>query len=336
MKKPIKIPILTILLVAVFISACIPLTVPSPQTVPPIPSSTPIPNISPSLTIPVPVQLSPGNYDDSILVGSTTRTYRMVVPRLYSGKPLPMVIFLHGRGGDGRGFEIYCGMTRKAESAGFIVVYPDALGSPAAWNAGFNRGRIESVDDVTFIKQLIKVVPQKIAVDPQRIYVGGYSSGGIMSYRLATELADTVAAFGIMAGTIGAVLPDGRINQIPKPKQPASILHIHGKKDDVVPYDGTESKLVPSEYLSAPKSIQFWVKENGCNPTPQIEPSFTGKIIKEKYTGCSGGVDVTLYTLPEGDHGWPAWANEQDKSTLTASDLMWEYFASHKLSKTTP
>lgn len=279
---------------------------------------------------------TPGNYDESIQIDSIKRTYRLVVPRAYSGKPIPLVVFLHGRGGDGRNFEIYCGMTRKAESAGFVVVYPDAMGAPTAWNAGFNHGRVESVDDVKYIKQLIAAIKQKVVVDPERIYVGGYSSGGIMSYRLASELSGTVAAIGVMSGTIGAVLPGGKELQIPDPIHPVSILHIHGLKDDVVPFAGYDSKLVNSDYFSAPRSIAFWVQQNGCKPEPRIETAFSGKVIKEIYSGCEDGVDVTLYTLPEGDHGWPVLSIPGEQSNMTASDLMWDYFSSHSLKNQAP
>ncbi len=265
----------------------------------------------------------------SILVGGVRRTYRMVIPRAYTGNSIPLVVFLHGRGGDGRNFEISCGMSRKAESAGFVVVYPDALGEPTAWNAGYNRGRINTVDDVGFIRELIRVVRQKLAIDPKRIYIGGYSSGGIMSYRLGSELSDTVAAIGVMAGTIGARLPDGQEIQIPDPAQPLSVLHIHGLLDSVVAYDGYNSKLAPGEYFPAPRSVDFWVEKNGCDPTPKKESLYSGQIIKETFTGCRQSVAVEFYTLPGGDHGWPLITNPADKSNLTGSDLMWDFFSAH-------
>lgn len=305
-------------------SACAPFLI-SPQPL----QEQPQPTLTPVQVTPSAAPIPPGSYDESILVGGVRRTYRMVIPRAYTGNSIPLVVFLHGRGGDGRNFEISCGMSRKAESAGFVVVYPDALGEPTAWNAGYNRGRISSVDDVGFIRELIRSLRQKLAVNPKRIYIGGYSSGGIMSYRLGSELADTVAAIGVMAGTIGARLPDGQEIQIPDPVQPLSVLHIHGLLDSVVAYDGYNSKLAPGEYFPAPRSVNFWVQKNGCTPTPLKETLYSGQLVKETYSGCSQSVGVEFYTLPGGDHGWPMIANPADKSNLTGSDLMWDFFASH-------
>lgn len=289
----------------------------------------PRPVSAPNLPTPVKEILLPGSYDESILVGGMKRTYRMVIPRAYNGTPIPLVVFLHGRGGDGRNFEIACGMTRKAESAGFVVVYPDALGEPTAWNAGYNRGRISTVDDVGFIRALIQSLRQKLTVDPRRIYVGGYSSGGIMSYRLGSELSDTIAAIGVMAGTIGARLPDGSEIQIPRPAQPLSVLHIHGLLDNIVTYDGYDSLVAPGEYFPAPRSVGFWVENNGCTHIPEKESLYGGQILKDSYSGCKQGVEVSFYTLPTGDHGWPMLTNPANKSMVTGSDLMWDFFAAH-------
>lgn len=267
--------------------------------------------------------------EHSIKVGNTQRTYHIIVPQNYTGAPTPLVLFLHGRGGNAPVFEGTCAMSRKAEEVGFILVYPEALGSPAAWNAGFNRGRLDWVDDVGFIRELIASLRGEFSIDPQRIYVGGYSSGGIMSYRLATELADTVAAFGVMAGTIGARLPDGSISQIPEPKVSVSILHIHGIKDDVVPYDGYNSTIVPSDYFSAPRSVQYWVEKDKCNPSPTREYGFSGQLIKETYSGCKDGKTIAFYTLPSGDHTWPTSSAPIQGQKISASDLMWEFFQAH-------
>lgn len=291
------------------------------------------PSSSPNIpSIPSPTPSTPANHagvERTIQVGNTQRTYHIIVPQKYSGSPIPLVLFLHGRGGNAPVFEGTCAMSRKAEEVGFILIYPEALGDPAAWNAGFNRGRLDWVDDVSFIRELIASLRSEFAIDPLRIYVGGYSSGGIMSYRLATELADTVAAFGVMAGTIGARLPDGGTSQIPEPKVPVSIVHIHGIKDNVVPYDGYNSTIVPSDYFSAPRSVQYWVENDKCNPNPARENSFSGQLIKETYSGCKDGKTIAFYTLPSGDHTWPTSANPIQGQKISASDLMWEFFQAH-------
>jgi len=301
--------------------------------------------VTPVATVPATLQAptkspSPASKPETLLrkiqIGTTTRSYQLVVPKKYNGTPIPLVLFLHGRGGNGTVFEGTCGMSRKAEESGFILVYPDALGEITAWNAGFNRGRLEWVDDVRFIRELIVSLRQEFIIDPKRIFVGGYSSGGIMSYRLASELSDTIAAIGVMAGTIGAKFPDGKISQIPDPKAPISILHIHGQKDDVVPYDGYDSQIVPSYYFSAPRSVSFWVEKDQCNPTPSRDSAYSGQLLKETYSGCKDGTNVAFYTLPAGDHTWPSSSTPINNQKISASDLMWEFFEAHPRKNAAP
>ena len=56
---------------------------------------------------------------------------------------------------------------------------------------------------------------------------------------------------------------------------------------------------------SVNESIAFWVEHNGCNPTPEIYTSASGKIIRRTYTNGEKGTEVILYTTVGGDHWWP-------------------------------
>lgn len=109
------------------------------------------------------------------------------------------MVALHGGGGSGAHFEQFSGFDKLADSNQFIVAYPDALqppdGRPTTWNAGTCCGRAAStnVDDVAFIHTLITTLSTQYRIDPQRIYVTRYSNGGMLAYRIACELAGTVA-----------------------------------------------------------------------------------------------------------------------------------------------
>ena len=94
-------------------------------------------------------------------------------------------------------------------------------------------------------------------------------------------------------------------------------------------YDGYDSLVAPGEYFPAPRSVGFWVENNGCTPIPEKESLYGGQILKDSYSGCKQGVEVSFYTLPTGDHGWPMLTNPANKSMVTGSDLMWDFFAAH-------
>ena len=78
------------------------------------------------------------------------------------------------------------------------------------------------VDDSGYLRGVIEEIQRRFAVDPKRIYVTGYSSGGAMSHRLALEHADLIAGIASMAG---------RTYYDPNachPTQPVNVLQIHG------------------------------------------------------------------------------------------------------------
>jgi polyhydroxybutyrate depolymerase len=143
-----------------------------------------------------------GNKPGSIELDGRTRTYFVHLPPAYNGKTLlPVVIVLHGATESPAGVEKLSGMSVEADQENFIAVYPRGTGrmNPArmpTWNSGNCGGYAQRnhVDDVGFMRALIDKLEQDYAVDPKRIYVTGISSGGMMSYRLACELSDKIAA----------------------------------------------------------------------------------------------------------------------------------------------
>src|SRR5690606_38463985 len=167
-----------------------------------------------------------------------TRRYVVRVPaRVARSNALaPLVIVLHGGGGNASNAETMTGFTRKAEREGFIVVYPEGTARGRVplltWNAGHCCGYAmeQRVDDVGFITALIDKLQSTHRIDPDRIYVTGMSNGGMMSHRLGIELSHRIAAIGPV---VGAVFGDeGR------PRAPVSAIMINGMLDESVPYDG--------------------------------------------------------------------------------------------------
>src|SRR5262249_61920041 len=116
--------------------------------------------------------------------------------------PTPVVIDLHGRLGAATDEPPLTLSTAKADAEGFVVVYPQAWGSPTSWNAGgcCDPAASNNIDDVGFIRALIDELDAKLCVDDRRVYAMGMSNGGYLSQRLACGLADRGAAIGPGAG----------------------------------------------------------------------------------------------------------------------------------------
>jgi polyhydroxybutyrate depolymerase len=262
--------------------------------------------------------------DQTITVAGVQRSYVLHIPPNYNGStPLPLVFVLHGKGGSGKGIELTTRMSAKADAERFIVVYPNAIGNPAVWNAGLNAAITNGADDVGFMRELLNKLEGTLRIDRKRVYFCGFSSGAIMSYRLGAEMSDRLAAVGIVSGTIGAKQPNGSIREYPKPSEPLPIIVFHGKQDQTIFYDGGG---VYANCLSVAESIAFWIKADGCASPPQQTTGQQGNLIKDDYDRCKGTAEVVLYTFVNGTHEWP---KLQNNDAFNATDVVWGFFVRH-------
>ena len=270
-----------------------------------------------------------GTESKTLEFGGRTRTYLVHAPKGYDGKtPLPLVLVLHGAIQGATNVERMSGMSDKADKESFLVAYPDGTsrsGLAPTWNAGACCGYAQTneVDDVGFLRALIDRLERDYTVDPKRIFVTGISNGGMMSYRLACELADRIAAIAPVEGAQDVEC---------HPSGPVSVLIFHGTADLLVPYDGgtTPYQLGPKRTDTSVRStVAFWVKQDGCTATPHREESTQLHI--DTYSGCRDGAGVTLYTIQGGHHMWPG--TRLSRNDVPATDIMWSFFAAHPKSK---
>ncbi len=292
-------------------------------------------------TVPMPIS---ARTQASIVHGSLSwqgreRTYRLYVPGGYdAAAAAPLVFVLHGGGGTGDGIARGTGFDAQAESGGFLAVYPDAT-SPAGgtpeWDDGRPEGSLPSthgVDDAGFIGALLDRLESDYAVDSNRVYATGISNGAMMSYRLACELADRIAAVAPVSGTLTLAGCS--------PSRPVSVIHFHGTADTYVPYQGGRgfNRTPRFELASVPQVIGFWAATDGCASDPEVVslPSTTDPVTRESYTGCTAGSAVTLYIITGGLHAWPgglgnAATGGVPTRAVSATPLIWEFFQAHPL-----
>lgn len=274
-----------------------------------------------------------GNSTHKLAFDGRTRTYEVHLPPNYDGKtPLPVVLNLHGGGGNATVQRRQSQMDKTADRFGFIVVYPEgtsAFGRLLTWNAGICCGyaKNHNVDDVGFIARLLDELPKQYAIDPSRVYSTGMSNGAAMSYRLACELPDRIAAIGAVASTMGV---DG-----PRPTRPVPIIQIQGLKDPIAPFEGGFGKSLPRVDRRAVRDvIRWWCEVDNCAPEP-AEVVRTADYVMERYNPRPGqpGAPIVLYMLPEGGHTWPGGVDVTAYlgtgkliETFDANATMWEFF----------
>lgn len=274
---------------------------------------------------------SSGRTFEHVTVGDTDRRYLRYEPAGLAVAPSPLLLALHGRGGNGRIAERMFDLNELADRYGFIVAYPDALGDPPTWNEGFVGlpGGPYRPDDVGFLRMLVAQEAATRPIDLGKVFVCGHSSGAMMTYRLASEASDLFRSAGVVAGSVGYRGPNGGVQTIPQPSRPIPIIHIHGTADTLVPYNGGDRSHTsgPQGFLAVAESIGFWVKANGCDPTPATEERGTAR--RDTYAGLA---EVTLWTLEGAGHGWPRVSvgvarRSEPAAGISASDLIWEFFS---------
>ena len=177
----------------------------------------------------------------SIQVGTTTREMIVYAP---SGieQNRPLVITMHGRGQTMYEQKNQIQIEPVARENNFIVVYPNAIDKNwQLWGTG----------DTDFILAIIDEMYERYKIDRDRVYLSGFSMGGMMTYYAATKIADKIAAFAPVTGFLMGG-PDTNSSR------PIPIIHVHGEKDDFVPYKPVK------------QCLDAWIARNGCPITPVV------------------------------------------------------------------
>lgn len=190
---------------------------------------------------------------------------RLMVPEEYTDDAkVPLVVLLHGYRASGMMQEFYMGFGKLVNEYQFLYLIPDGTveNSPEKsrfWNAteACCNSYGSTVDDASYLHELIEAVKSQYTVDNKRIFLIGHSNGGFMSHRMAYDYPDTVAAIASLAGASLLEMSN------PTPKSPVNILQIHGTDDTTVKYQGGKfSAGIP--YPSAIESMEKWIVHNGA------------------------------------------------------------------------
>jgi polyhydroxybutyrate depolymerase len=284
--------------------------------------------------------LAPGDHTRTLRVDGWERSYLVHVPPKYDPKrPTPVVLIFHGAMTNAPIMVAFCGMSQKADEAGFVAVYPDGTGTAnlfLTWNSGgFHLPNADKrPDDVKFVSMLLDDLATVVSIDLKQVYASGLSNGGMMCYRLAAELSDRIAAIAPVSGTMAV--------EEYKPKRPVPIMHFHGTADAIVPFNGP-GKDTPKflTFKSVEETIRTCAKANSCPETPTQEDlpdkADDGTKVKMKtYGPAKDGAEVVLFEIEGGGHTWPGrdplvrFLGKSSKD-ISANDLIWEFFQKHPM-----
>jgi len=289
-------------------------------------------------------ELASGDYSFTLKHQDRERGYIVHLPSTRLTPDWPVVINLHGGGGHAKAQQRYSHMDVVADREGFLVVYPNGTGPLAGrlltWNAGTCCGWAQKngVDDIGFIRALVEDLARRVPIDRERIYATGLSNGAMMSYRLAVEAPDLIAAIAPVAGAMVCVpFKAGR---------PISILHIQSVDDPRALYAGGLGPPFPFtsvrvQHPPVAATISHWVEFDGCPRQPEVAPPLQGTGHSAKHTAtriaygpCRNGTEVVLWKLADAGHVWPGgdidyltWALGPGTDVIDANAQMWRFFS---------
>jgi polyhydroxybutyrate depolymerase len=261
------------------------------------------------------------------------RWYEIYLPANPNGAPL--ILALHGGGGDPDQFASASGLARAANRQGFAVAFPAGSGRRGerllTWNGGYCCGYAarEGVDDISFLKQVIADAASRFGVDGTGVYLTGMSNGSIMSETFAAQNPDLVRAVAGVAGTM-----DTRSTRV-QGRVPALI--IHGTADTMVPYEGGkgDTSLTRTDFASVASVTGAFLAPWGgtTTTTSKIDKRDDGTSVTITDYSKGGSVVLRLMTVEGGAHHWPggkkARLKEGKTQEIDANTEILRFFAAH-------
>ncbi|MBR6454680.1 MAG: alpha/beta hydrolase [Fibrobacter sp.] len=140
----------------------------------------------------------------------------------------PLLISCHGMDQDPNYQQSNTHWEAVADTAGFVVVYPRG-------GTGMNTWDISGDKDTKWMTEIIAQMEKDYKINTKRVYLSGFSMGGMFTYHSMSKIADKIAAFAPTSGT--------NVMGASKAQRPVPIIHPHGTNDDVLQYSQVEGFL---------------------------------------------------------------------------------------------
>ncbi len=224
--------------------------------------------------------------------------YHVTMPE---AEPRGAVVFLHGWGGRADGIMRNTGLMRALTERGYAAVAVQGMPRREGDNGGAWNSRAMPAprrDDVGFIDAVADSAAERFNLPRDNFVLGGFSGGGMMTWRVACDAPGAFAAYAPIAGTFWRPIPDDCA-------EPVRLHHTHGTDDDVVPLEGRTvgSGITQGDVFDV---MEMQRALHGCTGNNAQRTEGIYRI--DRWTNCADG-DLVM-ALHEGGHSIPrGWAN---------------------------
>ena len=215
------------------------------------------------------------------------------------GSKRPLIISCHGMNQSAQyQWDALKDAKTLADKEKFVIVLPEGINN--GWDISGDR-------DINLIKDLIAQMKKDFDIDENRVYLSGFSMGGMLTYHAMNKIPDVIAAFAPISG-----YPMWGFTYTGKRAIP--VIHHHGTGDDVCVYSNVQ------------RNIDELVKKNKCSSTPTITQNYGGysHITRKEWGGGTDGVKVVLMELANKGH----WISNDGLFTL---DEIWKFCKNYSL-----
>jgi len=286
----------------------------------------------------------------SVRVGRLTRHFYLYKP---SGTqlPAPLLLVLHGGGPatEALGISRRTRFKAIADREGFAIAYPNGIANN--WNDGRQSEKdreigVDRIDDVGFFRRLIDALVEDGIARHREVYVTGLSNGGMMSFRLACDLSDRIAAAAPLIANMPTTLIKGCV-----PGRAVPLLVMNGTEDPLIPWQGgpVAPQFPPDRgsVVSVEESLSFWQQNNRCDgpsvtkSLPDRDPEDGTRVVLHRWPACADQSDLQLYEITGGGHTVPGWTLRKGgllarilgraSQDIDAEEIIWAFLKRFKL-----
>ena len=236
---------------------------------------------------------------ENITVDGVQRNYIVYAPSNLGSKR-PLLISCHGMNQDANYQKNMLKIETVADTAKFVTVFPNGIDK--GWDISGNR-------DINFVTALIDAMVTRYDIDPNRVYLSGFSMGGMFTYHAMNRIPNKIAAFAPISGySLGGTTADASVRPLP-------IIHTHGTSDDVVTFSGVQGAL------------NVWISHNACSQQAKVVTNYRGAshITRRTWGPGNNNVEVVLMEMADKGH----WISN-DNGVLTGDEI-WKFCKRYSL-----
>ena len=246
----------------------------------------------------------PSSAQEKLKVGGTEREYKIYVP-MDLGAKRPLLISCHGMNQDAAYQMGMLDIQSVADTAKFVTVFPEGISK--SWDITGNR-------DINFMLAIIDEMVEKYDIDRGRVYLSGFSMGGMFTYHAMNKIADRIAAFAPISGyPMGGATASPNVRPIP-------IIHTHGTSDDVVTFANVQ------------KNLNVWIKHNGCPETAEVTKRYRNAAHITRHVWGPGNDDVEVVLMEMANKGH--WISNDNG--VKTGDEIWKFCSRYSIEVADP